>query len=210
MPINLPPNSASILVGPPLSGKKELLFSHMIESLKAKEPVIFILTDTSPEEIKKELVKAKIFYGPYVQILKFIDCYSQQAGIQVQDTADTLRTSGPVALNELSIAIARIEAEFFKINPKHKIIFDSLSTLLMYSNPQMVGRFLQVTIAKIRQAGGSILFTLEQGMHKKQDIITIEHLMNAIIHIKHEKGKILIKAAGIPGLEAWTELTTSK
>ena len=204
--LNLPPNSASILISPPLSGKKEFLYIMLKESLKNKEPVIFFSTDTSPEEIKRELVKNKIFYGPYTRILKFIDCYSQQAGNNVQDTSDIKRVSGPLALNEISIALSQIEAEFYRINPTHKIIFDSLSTILMYSNPQMVGRFLQCLIAKIKNAGGSVLFTLEEGMHKPQDMITIEHLMSAIIHIKHEKDKILIKADGIQGMEEWNEL----
>lgn len=204
--LQLPTNSASIVVGPPLSGKKQLLFNYMIEGLKNKEPVIFLLTDTSPEEIKRELVKNKIFYGPFAKILRFIDCYSQQAGNPIQDTIDTKRISGPIALNEISIALAQLEAEFYKISPKHRIIFDSLSTLLMYSNPQMVGRFLQVLIAKIRNAGGSVLFTLEEGMHKPQDMITIEHLMQAIIHVKKEKEKIMIKADGIEGFEDWSKL----
>jgi len=202
----LPENSASIVIGLPLSGKNQFLYNYMLEALKNKEPVLFIETDKAPEDIKKELVKNKIFYGAYVKILRFVDCYSQQAGNNVKDTNDTIRVSGPLALNEISIAISKIEAEFYKLNPKHRIIFDSLSTLLMYSNPQMVGRFLQILIAKIKKAGGSILFTLEQGMHDKKDIITIEHLMSAIIHIKHEKDKILIKADGIKGFEDWSEL----
>ena len=202
----LPENSAAIVIGPPLSGKKQFLYNYMLESLKNKQPVLFILTDTSPEDIKKELVKNKIFYGPYVNILRFVDCYSHQAGNNINDTNDTLRISGPLALNEISIAVSKIEAEFYKINPKHKIIFDSLSTLLMYSNPQMIGRFLQIQIAKIKRAGGSILFTLEEGMHDKKDMITIEHLMQAIINIKKENNKVLIKAAGIQGFEEWVEL----
>ncbi len=206
MQINLPPNSASIVVSPPLSGKKEFIYNYLQETLKNKEPVIFLSTDTSPEDIKKELVKNKIFYGPYAKILRFVDCFSQQAGSQVQDTTDTKRISGPLALNEISIAVSKIEAEFSKLNPKHRIIFDSLSTLLMYSNPQMVGRFLQIQIAKIKKAGGSILFTLEEGMHDKKAMITIEHLMQAIIHIKKEQNKVLIKADGIQGFEEWKGL----
>ena len=61
-------------------------------------------------------------------------------------------------------------------------------------------------LAKIKNAGGSVLFTLEEGMHKPQDMITIEHLMQAIIHIKHENEQIMIKAEGIEGLEEWTVL----
>jgi KaiC/GvpD/RAD55 family RecA-like ATPase len=204
--ISIQPNSAAIAVSPPLSGKKEFIYSHLIQSLKNKEPVIFLSTDISTEEIKRDLVKNKIFYGPYASILRFIDCYSQQAGNNVQDTSDTIRVPGPIALNEISIAISQLETEFYRISPSHIVLFDSLSTLLMYSNPQMIGRFLQVLIAKIKNAGGSVLFTLEEGMHDPKDMIPIEHLMNAIIHIKQEQGKILIKAEGISGLEDWTEL----
>lgn len=206
MQVKLPPNSASILIGPPLSGKKEFLYKYMLERLKDKEPVIFLSTDTSPEDIKKDLVKNKIFYGTYSKILRFIDCYSQQAGNNLEDTNDTKRVSGPLAFNEVSIVLSHLEREFYNINPKHHIIFDSLSTILMYSNPQMMGRFLQILVAKIKNAEGSILFTLEEGMHEQKDIITIEHLMNVIIHIKHEKGKTLVMADGVDGLDDWTEL----
>jgi peptidoglycan/xylan/chitin deacetylase (PgdA/CDA1 family) len=70
----------------------------------------------------------------------------------------------------------------------------------------MVGRFLQILIAKIKNAGGSVLFTLEEGMHDPKDMVTIEHLMQAIIHVKKEKEKIVIKADGISGFEDWKEI----
>jgi len=204
--ISLPLNSASIILSSPLSGKKEFLYQKLQESLKNKEPVIFLLTDSSPEDIKKELVKNKIFYGAAGNFLKFVDCYSQQAGNNVEDTSDIKRVSGPLALNEISISLAQLEAELYRLSPKHLVLFDSLSTLLMYSNPPMVGRFLQILIAKIKNAGGSVLFTLEEGMHDPKDMVTIEHLMQAIIHVKKEKEKIVIKADGISGFEDWKEI----
>ncbi len=51
------------------------------------------------------------------------------------------------------------------------------------------------------------MFTLEEGMHKPEDMITIEHLMQAIIHLKKENDKIVVKADGIPGLGEWKELS---
>ncbi len=204
--ISIPQNSASIVISPPLSGKKEFIYRIIQDTLKSKEPIIFLLTDSSPEDIKKDLMKNRIFYAAAGNKLRFIDCYSQQAGNMLEDTPDTKRVSGPLALNEISIALAQFEAELHKINHIHKIIFDSLSTLLMYSNPKMIGRFLQILIAKIKNAEGSIIFTLEKGMHDKKDIVTIEHLMQAIIHIKKKNNKTLIKAEGIEGLEKWTNL----
>jgi len=202
----LPTNAASIVESPPLSGKKEFLYAQLAESLKNKVPMIVVLTDTSPEEMKRDLVLNKIFYAQGNAILRFIDCYSQQAGTPVEDTQGTKRISGPVALNEISIGLSQYQAEIYKTSQAHNIIFDSLSTVLMYSNAQMVGRFLQTLIAKIRQAGGSVVFTLEEGMHDKKDTITIEHLMQAIIHLKKEKGQIRAQAFGIEGFEEWKEL----
>jgi len=206
MQIDIPKKSASLIISPPLKGKKEFLYQYIKENLKNKNPIIYLLTDSSPEDIKKELVKNKIYYGAKKGLLKFIDCYSQQAGNKVEEKEDIKRISGPLALNEISITLAKFEAELHKTNKTHKIIFDSLSTLLMYSNPRMVGRFLQTLVAKIKNAGGSILFTLEKGMHDKKDIVTIEHLMQAIIHVKKKNNKTLIKTEGIEGLEKWTEL----
>jgi KaiC/GvpD/RAD55 family RecA-like ATPase len=204
----LPADFACVVIGPPLSGKKEMLYRYLADILKKKEPVMFITTDSSAEDVKKELLKQKIFYGAHKDNLVFIDCYSHQAGNLVDDTADTMRIPGPLALNEISIAISEIERTFYKKSPKHKVIFNSLSTLLMYSNPQMIGRFIQMMIAKIRKAGGAVFFTLEEGMHEQNVIVTIEHLMNAIIQVKKEKGRVMIKADGFDGVNEWVELSS--
>ena len=205
MPLpKLPLNSASIVVGPPLSGKKKLLYKYVLEKTKNKEPVIFLSTDRAPEEIKKELVKNKIFYG---RGLRFIDCYSHQTGNMIPDREDEKRVAGPLALNEISIALAEIERSFLKENKtNHLIIFDSLSTILMYSNAEAVSRFIQVLIGKIKSREGSIMFTIEEGMHDQKTVITIQHLMDVIINLKKEDEKIMIKVQGIEGFGDWKEL----
>ena len=203
----IPTNSALLLIGPPLAGEKQLIYKYMQESLNNNTPVLLISTDKSPEEIKKEMLKSKIFMTKFETdgILKYIDCYSHQTDELLKDTDVIRRVSGPLALNEISIALSDIERDFIKLNPQHNIIFSSLSTLLMYSNPQMVGRFLQVIIAKIKKAGGSILLTMEEGMHDEKVIVTIEHLMDVIIHVRKDEDKTLIRADGIQGFEKWSE-----
>jgi KaiC/GvpD/RAD55 family RecA-like ATPase len=194
---------AAIVLGPPLSGKESIIQGFVSSGLAKDEPVLFITTDKSSEELKKELLAKKIYYGGR---MKFIDCYSKQTNELCKDTDDTKRVSGPLALNEISIALSDAEVEFIKKNPKHKVVFDSLSTVLMYTNPQTVGRFAQVLVARIKKAGGSVLFSLEEGMHEPGAIVTIEHLMDCIIEVKKEKGKIFVKARGIDGFDDWKEL----
>jgi KaiC/GvpD/RAD55 family RecA-like ATPase len=206
MQIDIPQNSASIVISPPLSGKKEFLFNCIADALEKKEPVIFISTDFSSEDIKKELAEKKLYDESCKGRIRFIDCYSQEAGKCLDDTEDTKRISGPLALNEVSVALAQTEEEISAEPKKHLVIFDSLSTILMFLNSLMIGRFLQVFIAKIKNAGGSVVFTLEDGMHEQKDTVTIEHMMQLIVHMKREGSKIMIRADGIEEYEEWKDL----
>ena len=151
------------------------------------------------------MVKNKIFYSRYGSILRFVDCYSHQTGNIIPDTVDTKRVAGPLALNEMSIALADTERSFLKNKSRHLVIFDSLSTLIMYSNSEMVARFIQVLIAKVKNKGGSIIFTIEQGMHDSKAVITMEHLMDGIIEVKKDRNKILFKVKG-QNDDKWNEL----
>ena len=151
------------------------------------------------------MVKNKIFYSRYGSILRFVDCYSHQTGNIIPDTVDTKRVAGPLALNEMSIALADTERSFLKNKSRHLVIFDSLSTLIMYSNSEMVARFIQVLIAKVKNQGGSIFFTIEQGLHDSKAVITMEHLMDGIIEVKKDRNKILFKVKG-QNDDKWNEL----
>ena len=203
----IPQNSAIVIISPPLEGKEELVYDYIRDKLKEKEPILIISTDKSAETVKAELLKRKIFFGDAETrgLLVFVDCYSMQVGEAVKNTPGIKRVPGPLALNEISVALSDIEKEFIRKNPKHIVIFDSLSTLLMYSNTQAIGRFAQVMIAKIKKAGGSAFFTLEEGMHAPDVLVAMEHLMDDIIFVKREAGKLLVKAKGMAGFEDWSK-----
>ena len=183
-----------LLIGPPLSGKRIFLYEYLKNKLENNIGVIFVTTDKLPENIKKELIKENFFFGKYSdrKMLMFIDCYSNHIEEFLPDTDNIKRISSPIALNEISIALSNIERDFVMNGLKHTVIFNSLSTLLMYSNPQTIARFLQVIIAKIEKSDGSSLFTIEQGMHDEKTIFTIEHLMKGVIKIKEENNKIIV------------------
>jgi len=203
----IPQNSAVVVISPPLEGKEVLVSNSIKDDLKEKVPVLIISTDKSAEDFKNELVKEKIFFGDAESkgLLAFIDCYSMHVGEAVKNTSSIKRVPGPLALNEISVALSDIEKEFFRKSPKHLIVFISLSTMLMYSNPQAIGRFVQVVIAKIKKAGGSVFFTLEEGMHTPDVIVMMEHMMDYIVFVKHENGKLFVKAKGLAGFEDWDE-----
>ena len=187
----------SILVlSKPLEGKREFIENYAKNAIKENKAILFVLTDKSPEQMKKEMLESRIFFKNFY----FVDCYSQQnSGTQKDD--DNIRyVSGPLALNEISIAISEFGREFMKKETDYEILFDSLSTLLIYSNAEAIARFLQVLISKVKQLNGDILFTLEEGMHDEKAIMTIEHFMDSVVDVKKEGKKIImnIKEGGKP------------
>jgi len=203
----MPKNSACLVISPPLVGKKEFIFKILADSLNNKEPILFVTTDSSPEKLKEEMSQEKFSFSP--SFIEFIDCYSYNSGnIGVKDTNDIKRVSGPLAFNEISIAILDEERKFLKkdTDSEHLILFNSLSTLLMYSSAEAVSRFLQILIAKVKNLNGSIVFTLEEGMHDEKAIVALEHLMDVIIRLKAEKEKTFFTASGIEGFGKWTLL----
>jgi len=189
---DIPENSAILIIGKPLSNKKNIIYNLIQKNLKEGNPVLYITTDHFPKEIESDLQKNKIQYKKYENQgdLVFIDCYSAQTSNSISSTKIVKKVPGPIALNEISVALSEIEASFYRKNKKPIIIFQSLSTMLIYSKPEAIQRFVQVIIAKAKNAGSSIFFTIEEGMHDEKTIIGFEHLMNGIIEMKNKKPKL--------------------
>ncbi len=185
----IPEISAILIIGPPTSEKNKILYGLILENLKKEEPILFITKDNFPKDIEENLQKNDVSYKKYEDsgILKFIDCYSAQIQNSLTNTNSIKRVSGPLALNEISVALSEIESYFYKKSKKQIVIFQSLSTMLIYSKPEAIERFVQVIIARTKNAGGSIFFTIEEGMHDSKVIIGLEHLMDGIIESKNNR-----------------------
>jgi len=85
----------------------------------------------------------------------FIDAISQTAEIP-RDRKNCEYISSPGALTELSLAISNVlETQKFDY-----IIFDSLSTLLVYETPIIVTKFVHSLMAKVRVVGCKAIFTI--------------------------------------------------
>jgi len=196
---------SALVISKPLEGKKEFIENYVKNAIKENKAILFVLTDKNPGQLKKELLESKIFF----KNLYFVDCYSLQTEGECKEEDNVKYVSGPLALNEMSIAVSEFERDFLRKELPHVIIFNSLSTLLMYSNANAIARFLQILIAKIRNFNGGVIFTLEEGMHDPKEIATIEHLMDEIIEIKKEKNRIFYKTKESGKIEDWKELKSS-
>ncbi|MDD5163008.1 MAG: ATPase domain-containing protein [Candidatus ainarchaeum sp.] len=111
------------------------------------------------ENFKKEKIDFKNFY--------FVDAITKASNSEIIDGENFIYVDSPKNLIELSIAI---ENAMQKIKGKNRfLVFDSLSTLLVYNKPAVIARFVHSLTSKARSWKAKAIFLMIQG---KEDEIT--------------------------------------
>lgn len=182
---SFPSGNCILLTSPPMSELSIFGLEFLYDGLKRGEPGVYITLDDSPESLR---LKALKFGWPLINaermgLMRWIDVYSIHANKDVKNTESILRIGGPLALTDLSIALSQIQAGFHKISDTYRFYFDSLSTLLLYNDPNTIYRFLQVITSKLKMSNGVGFFTLGKGMHDEKINMTIRHLMDGAINL---------------------------
>lgn len=181
--------TALLLIAPPIIEARLFTLEFLYRATANSEAAMCLTTDDSPENLKiKAVPYGWNFTKPEEKnSFKWIDTYSINANKDLKSTSAIKRVGGPVALSDMAIAISDFQISFYRQQFQHfKFIFDSLSTLLMYSNPDTVYYFLQSVVPKIKNSGGIGFFTLSSGMHDPRIEMTLRHLMDGTITIDEQ------------------------
>jgi len=143
--------------------------------LGAKKSLIYVTTNKPYTHIenllKKENVTTKETF--------FIDCISKTVGsVPKEEPKNCLFINGPQEITGLSLAISQAT----KSLPGDKIIlFDSLSTLLIYNSEHTIGKFSNFIINKLRYQNISTILIVLDSDAEKRIIKTIESFVDEVI-----------------------------
>ncbi|MBN2478389.1 hypothetical protein JXB01_03815 [Candidatus Micrarchaeota archaeon] len=185
-----------MLIGPTGMEKNAFAYHFAVEGIKNKEIIIYINADST----KKDLLKKSSSLGFDInkEDVIFIDCYSKTLGGDEEEEGEKpneVKLSGPSALNDLSLAVKDIIGN--NPNREFRVIFHSLSTFLLYNPQESIIKFLQVVGGRLREEKATALFLVEEGMHEKKLVATIEHMMDEK-YVVHDSGNFSIE---VPGLQ---------
>ena len=101
----------------------------------------------------------------------FIDSVTQTSSTKIEKTEECLFIGNPENLSDISIATD--QAVLAITSPKKFLLFDSLSTLLIYNKPETVAKFIHFLASKMRTWSiKGIIITL----NKKDDHELIDKL----------------------------------
>ena len=177
-----------LVYGPPGPEKADFAQQFIFEGLKAGEPAIYITMDHSPQEIRELMLNRGWDISQFEESgqFRFIDCYSWT--IHEKDPSHSVTTiPSPSALSELAIAISMLMQKM----KEARVVFDSMSTILLYNEETAVFKFFQVLASKTKHFGAMMIVLLEAGMHPESVKVTIEHLTDGTLLMKTFPDQVL-------------------
>jgi KaiC/GvpD/RAD55 family RecA-like ATPase len=141
--------------------------SLMKELIRQGIPGVYVTLNLPCANIKDVFKREKIDLSRVI----FIDAVTQTAGGKLEKTDDCLFIGSPKNLSDISIAM---DQAIMAITTKDKFLFfDSLSTLLLYNNMEVVAKFIHFLSTKMRvwKVKGIII-----SLRRKQDSDLIDEL----------------------------------
>ncbi len=180
--------SSSVAILGPVGFEKTLFGLHFMSSANTKN--YYLTFDMSPKEIKE---KAKE-YSISLNVEKFFDGYSKQAGIRVSE--NDVMIEGPTALNDISLELNKV---LQTIQPWQtpKFFFHSFSTLLLYNPIDSMMKFFQVIEGRIKERNGVVMILLEKGLHDESNLNLILRSCDYVFNIEKD-GEWVIKSSFLP------------
>lgn len=185
-----------MILGPAGQEKMAFAFQFAYAGMKAGEMVAYVTLDMPPDEIESKANNFGMNFKAHTgKELIFIDAYSQTIGAKPASRNDIM-VPGPAALNDLSLALNDIIGK--SEGRRVRVIFHSLSTLSIYSQPDTVVKFLQVIQGRLKGASATGLWLVDEGMHDKKFITTMESISDQVLSISDKGGAHELAIANMP------------
>lgn len=204
----VPASSATLVYGPPFLGKEVLTKLFFLSGLRQGMPGIMVLTGAATSDVRAELAEMDPKFPDYEKagLAHFVDTYSKSIGAE-DDFQHAEYVDGPVNLNAVSLAVNNAQRKIITEHHNHRLVFDSLSTLVTYTNAQTTFRFLQVLVGKAKRAGATSMLLLEQGMHTDAEVQMFKHLADGVIELKGDGAQFMMHVigAGVTENRGWVE-----
>ncbi len=174
--LDLDANNVMVL-GPPLSGKSILVRNVIYEKVLEGFGGIYVTTKDTAEDVLKSMGDVDV---------KVVDCVSKTIFSDAPDTENIKRVS-IMDLTGISVRINSFLEEFWKAGKRNVVMaFDSVSTVLMYLNPQMVFRFLHVLTNRMKSFGAFAFYTVDDGMHDEKVVAMLKQLLGGVLELRDE------------------------
>jgi len=162
-----------VLFVPPNKKYTDFLEEIISLNLKKKYKLGLISLDKGYNDLSQEFKKKKINSDKIL----FIDCVSQKKG-NAEEKDNVFYVSSPSAYTQINIAAK----EAMKAGVEN-IVFDSLSTMLLYGNHPLVFKYIQDLVMFVRNNKKKLFFLLREDDFDKKIVVQIQEIVDKVIAI---------------------------
>jgi len=179
------PGTNLLVAGPPLTGKRRLALQLIAAGHERDEGALVVTTRDSARRILEE-------YGEMVPDLAeadlgIVDCVTrQQGGGDQLDDERVAYTASPVDMTGIGIELSELLERFYVERglQRNRILLDSVSTLLMYSDLRTVFRFLHVFTGRVASADAFGIYVVDASAHDDRTLSTLEQLFDGVLVVE--------------------------
>ena len=180
----LAPGSNLLVSGPPLSGKRRMALEILAERSDRGEGVIIVTTRDSANRVLNDY--EALVSDPESVDIGIVDCVTKHQGQTARDTNIVKYASSPEDMTGIGIKFSEFVEEFQTERGVEnvRVLVDSLSALLMYSDVQTVFRFMHVFTSRIENADAMGLHTMESTAHDDEALNTLRQLFDHAVSVE--------------------------
>jgi KaiC/GvpD/RAD55 family RecA-like ATPase len=172
------PRGVYLLIGNSGSGKTTFCKTFIARGLSNKETGIYLSTDEDCFEIQASIQKLVEEKDGAKADLRLVDAYSWRArGVTGREPFCTI---DPGNLSGVIITCQKVCNN--ASNPR--FVFDSITNLVIQSDPDTTLKFLQLVTAKMRSMNALAFFTMIPTSHDSKFVSTVKTMFDGIIEMR--------------------------
>lgn len=183
-------NPGNVMFIGPGGVEKNALAYHFAAATPENENTYIICAGHSPNDVIDKANNMGINLNR--SNIRFIDCYTVTLGSnEIKPTEKTRVVGGPSALNDLSLTLNEVIAE--NTGKRIRIIFDTLSTFVLYNQKDSIRKFLNLIEGRLKGVGTTTIYLVDEGVHDKQTISLLLQGMDSVYMISDDtKGEVTL------------------
>ncbi|MDZ7689003.1 MAG: ATPase domain-containing protein [Halobacteriales archaeon] len=188
------PEGTNLLVkGTSVSGRDDFVRAVVTQGIGNDNSTVYVTTDRSADEILET-------YSCDNDRLGVVDCVTKSRGVEEPEETETVKfASSPSDMTGVGVKVSTL---LERIRDRrgiegNRVLVESVSTLLMYSNLETVFRFLHVFTGRIRSIDGIGIFVIDSEMHDEKDYHTLRQLFDGVVEVESEDGETRVRIVGL-------------
>jgi len=192
------PGMNVLVSGPPMSGKRRLVFDILAPGIDDVDPVVVMTTDDPAARIRAQFEDRNVRFDP--ASFRVVDA----TGAPGDDDPAVHRVASPADLTGMGVEFTET-IDGMGTPDRLRLGFVSISTLLQYVDAERAFSFLHVLSRRASAAGYLGVYSIDPTTHEERFVNVVTSIFDAAIEIRERDGVRELRVRGLSGIDPeWT------